>query len=266
MGRSQKQRWTRVCVCRRMASRYPVWERSFRDYNNDGKPDILFTALAGQTFPLFQNLGRGAFRDATNTSRMGPLSMRRSGWGLALADFDNDGWKDFFVACSHVTDNIEELSGDRYKQANAIFRNLGNATFSDVSGGVGEDFTRAAAHRGLAVADLDNDGKLDAVVTVLGETPELWHNVSAGASNWVAFHLRGRKSNRDGLGAEIRVNGQVNQQSSSQGYASGSLGPVHFGLGRRAVEDPVEIRWPSGRIQRLTKVPMNRVVLVVEPD
>ena len=238
----------------------------FRDYNNDGRPDIIFTALTGQTFPLFQNLGHGAFRDATYASRIGPLSIRRSGWGVALADFDNDGWKDVFVACSHVTDNIETLSGDSYKQPNAIFRNLGNGAFSDVSPTAGEDLKRAAAHRGMAVADFDNDGRLDAVVTVLGEAPELWHNVGAASNNWVAFQLQGRKSSRDGIGAEIRVNGQVNHQSTSQGYASGSLGPVHFGLGRRTVADPVEIRWPSGVIQRLNKVPMNRVVRVVQPE
>ena len=238
----------------------------FRDYNNDGRPDIVFTALTGQTFPLYENLGHGSFRDVTYASRLGPLSIRRSGWGVALADFDNDGWKDLFTAGSHVTDNIEALSGDRYKLPNAIFRNQGDGAFGDASLTAGGAFQRRAAHRGLAVADFDNDGRLDAVVTVLGETPELWHNVTAPVSNWVAFQLRGRRSNRDGIGAEIRLNGQTNIQSSSQGYASSSLAPVHFGLGHAGSAGPVEIRWPSGRIQQLASVPVNRVIRVLEPE
>ena len=238
----------------------------FRDYNNDGRPDIVFTALTGQTFPLFQNLGRGLFRDATYTSHLGPLSIRRSGWGVSLADFDNDGWKDLFIAGSHVTDNIDALSGDRYLLPNALFRNLGNGTFGDASPQAGEAFQKAAAHRGLAVADFDNDGRLDAVVTVLGQAPELWHNVTTPPAAWVAFQLNGRHGNHDGLGAEIRINGQTNFQNSSQGYASSTLAPVHFGLGQARFSGKVEVRWPSGRIQILTTVPLNQIVSVVEPD
>jgi enediyne biosynthesis protein E4 len=238
----------------------------FRDYNNDGRPDIVFTALTGQTFPLYENLGHGSFRDATYSSRLGPLSIRKSGWGVALADFDNDGWKDLFTSGSHVTDNIEALSGDRYLLPNAIFRNLGNGTFGDASPTAGADFQKAAAHRGLAVADFDNDGRLDAVVTVLGGAPELWHNVTAPPGSWVAFQLEGRHSNRDGIGAEIHVNGQTGIQTSSQGYASSTLAPVHFGLAGAASPGRVEIRWPSGRIQVLPKVAANAIVHVVEPE
>jgi hypothetical protein len=237
----------------------------FRDFNNDGRPDIVFTALAGQTFPLYENMGRGSFRDSTFTSRLGPLSIRRSGWGVIFADFDNDGWKDLFTSGSHVTDNIELLSGDRYRLPNALFRNLGNGTFADVSAAAGEAFQKPAAHRGVAIADFDNDGRLDAVVTVLGGAPELWHNVTAPAGAWLAFQLEGRRSNRDGIGAEIRLNGQMNHQNSSQGYASSTLAPVHFGLGQASTAGRIEIRWPSGRTQVLANEPANRVVHVVEP-
>ncbi len=237
----------------------------FRDYNNDGRPDIVFTALSGQTFPLYENVGHGSFREASYSSRLAPLSIRRSGWGVAFADFDNDGWKDLFTAGSHVTDNIEALSGDRYLLPNAIFRNLGNGAFGDASSSAGEAFQKPAAHRGLAVADFDNDGRLDALVTVLGGSPELWHNITP-SGGWVAFQLEGRRSNRDGIGAEIRLNGQVNVQSSSQGYASSTLAPVHFGLAQAPSAGRVEIRWPSGRIQVLDNVPVNRIVHVVEPE
>ncbi len=238
----------------------------FQDFDNDGRPDVVFTALAGQTFTLYQNLGSGAFRDATYSSRLGPQSIRKSGWGVVLADFDNDGRKDLFTAGSHVTDNIEALSGDKYMLPNVLFRNLGNGILQDVSASAGDEFQIPRAHRGVAVADFDNDGRLDVAVSVLGEAPELWHNVTAGQQSWVAFELTGRTSNRDGIGAEIRVNGQLGVRVSSQGYASSALVPLHFGLGPATSVAKAEIRWPSGKVQVLSHVPINRVVQVREPD
>src|SRR2546430_92553 len=145
----------------------------FRDYDNDGLPDLIVTALARETFPLFRNEGKGFFRDSTFPSRIGLASAGRSGWGVGLVDLNNDGWKDVFSANSHVTDNIEKFSVDRYQQPNRVFANLGNGTFEDVSAAAGPDFQAPRAHRGAAFADFNHDGKVDVVVSSLGGPAEL---------------------------------------------------------------------------------------------
>jgi hypothetical protein len=237
----------------------------FRDYNNDGLPDILFSALAGQTFPLFRNRGKGQFEDCSYQSRLGPHSIRYSGWGISFGDFDNDGQKDIFSANAHVTDNIGLFSGDKYELPNSIFRNMGDGTFEDISTSAGGKLNEARPHRGLVIADLDNDGRLDAVVTVLGGEPEIWRNVTRTRNHWIAFRLRGRGANRDGIGARIRVGKQFDAQSSARGYASSVLGPLHFGLGAVALVDRVEIVWPSGKTQVLAQVSVDRIVDISEP-
>ncbi len=238
----------------------------FRDYNNDGRPDIVFSALTGETFPLFRNIGKGGFQDSSYESGLAPLTIRLSGWGIAFADLDNDGWKDIISANSHVTDNVGLFSGDQYELPNSIFRNLGNGKFQDASANAGPEFATARAHRGLIVSDLDNDGRLDAVISVLGDAPELWHNQTKNTDHWVAFRLKGTKSNRDGIGAQIRLGNQMNAQTSSGGYASSVLAPVHFGLGAINIIPRVEILWPSGRSQVLTNVRGDQVVNVSEPE
>ncbi|MDA2925304.1 CRTAC1 family protein, partial [Acidobacteria bacterium AH-259-L09] len=236
----------------------------FRDYDNDGLPDINVTALTGETFPLFHNEGKGFFRDATYSSRLGILSARWSGWSNGLFDFNNNGWKDLFTANSHVNDRIEHFEATEYKQANSLFANLADGTFQDVSTDVGKDFQAAKAHRGSAFADFNNDGKIDIVVTVLGEAAELWENVSPDANNWLILKLIGSKSNRDGIGARIRLGNQHNLMTTSVGYASSSHHGVHFGVGKAEKIDRIEILWPSGVVQVLKDVDANQVLTVRE--
>lgn len=232
----------------------------FRDYNNDGLPDIAYTALTGETFPLFRNAGRGRFEDATFSTRLGRLTARLAGWGNALADFNNDGWKDLFTANSHVSDNIGQFSGDRYELPNTLFVNQGDGTFAP-----GQEIGPPRAHRGSIVADLDGDGRLDIAVSVLGRGPELWRNVAAPANHWIAFKLVGTKSNRDGIGAVIHLGDQWNQQTSAVGYASSVLGPVHFGLGAKKNVPLVQIEWASGTRQDLRDPQIDSVMTVREP-
>jgi enediyne biosynthesis protein E4 len=237
----------------------------FRDYNNDGLPDIHVTALAFETYPLFRNVGGGLFRDATYTSRMGPLSVNRAGWGNCIADFNNNGWKDVFTANSHVNDLVEKFESTMYRQPNSLFLNTGDGKFADGSEAAG--FGKSLrAHRGSACADFDNDGRLDVVVSALGEPAELWRNETSGAGNWLLLKLRGTKSNRDGIGAKVRVVDQHNHMTTSVGYASSSHAGVHFGLSELEVVPEVEILWPSGTKQVLRKVEANRMVEVVEPE
>ncbi len=238
----------------------------FRDYDNDGLPDINVTALAGETFPLFRNQGKGLFQDATYSSRLGPLSRPWSGWSNGFFDFNNDGWKDLFTANSHVNDRIELFEATEYKQANSVFVNLGNGTFRDVSAEVGEGFRTAKAHRGSGFADFDNDGKMDVVVAALGEPAELWHNVSPDSNHWLVLKLIGTRSNRDGIGARIRLGNQSNHMTTAVGYASSSHQGVHFGTGKAEKIEKIEIRWPSGAVQVLTDVAPNQSLEVREPE
>jgi enediyne biosynthesis protein E4 len=241
----------------------------FRDVNNDGLPDIWHTAVEREEFPLFVSRGKGDFVDLTVASGLGKTT-EMSGWGNGMADFDNDGWKDLFVARSNVMDNIQELNPARhYGEPNSVFRNLGKGRFEDASAGAGADFQLEAAHRGVAFGDLDNDGRMDAVVSVLGGRAKLLHNVSPGQNHWILLRLVGTKSNRMGIGAQLKLtteDGSVqwNEVTTAVGYASSSDSRVHFGLGQNKKVKELEIRWPSGLRQVLTGLDVDRVLTITE--
>jgi enediyne biosynthesis protein E4 len=242
----------------------------FRDVNNDGRPDIWHTAVENEGFPLWINDGKGEFEDMTVASGLRSTNDM-SGWGNGMADFDNDGWKDLFVARANVMDNISLQSPSRrYPEPNTIFRNLGNGKFEDVSSTAGPDFQVEAAHRGVAFGDLDNDGRIDMVVSVLNGPAKLFHNITENGNHWILLKLVGTKSNRMAIGAQIRIttedgNSQWNEVTTAVGYASSSDPRVHFGLGKNEKIKEMEIRWPSGIKQVLKDVAGDRILTIEEP-
>ena len=239
----------------------------FRDLDNDGYPDIVLVALDGETFPLYRNTGKGSFTEVTRDSGMTRLSLPMAGYSPNIADFDNDGWKDIFVSRGHVQ-SLASSANLAIEQPNTVFRNLGGMKFAALTAEAGFTAQPPSRHRGSAVGDLNGDGRLDVVVSALSAPAEVWINQSPGNHHWIEFKLQGTKSNRDGIGARIKVvtksGAQYNHMTTCGGYASSSAGPVHFGLGANAEAYLVEIHWPSGMVQTLRNVAGDRIVTVKE--
>jgi len=171
----------------------------FRDLDNDGNEDIFVTALSHETFAWFRNLSRGLFMDATYRSQIGRISQAFSGWSAGAFDFDNDGWKDIFVACGDVQNNTEQFSDRKPREQNLVLANQRNGSFGASVAGA------PALYRGAAFADFDGDGRMDVVVTRLNEPAVLLRNVTAAGNHWLQVRLKGRASNRDGIGARVLV-------------------------------------------------------------
>ena len=242
----------------------------FKDVNNDGLPDIWYTTVEHEEFPLALNTGKGDFIDMTVANGLaGTTDM--SGWGNGMVDFDNDGLKDLFVARANVMDNISEaIPARHYPEPNAVFRNLGGGKFKDVSATAGADFQKEAAHRGVAFGDLDNDGRVDMVVSVLNGPAQIFHNISDPANHWILLKLAGTKSNRMGIGAQIKLTSedgsvQWNEVATAVGYAASSDPRVHFGLGKNRKIREIEIHWPSGVRQSLHNIDADRILEIDEP-
>jgi enediyne biosynthesis protein E4 len=238
----------------------------FQDYDNDGRPDIHLTALAGETFPLYRNQGSGAFVEATQSSGLAVIGAKLSGWATLFIDLDNDGLKDLFTANAHVNDRVESFEASAYKQPNSLFLNAGGGKFRNGSADAGPDFAAAiAAHHGAAAADFNDDGRMDIAVSALGAPGELWENTTAKPGHWIAIRLIGVRSNRNGIGARITIGNQTRTVTSAAGYVSSSDPRAHFGLGATMTTiDRIEIAWPSGTKQVLEKVAADRVLTVTE--
>jgi hypothetical protein len=231
----------------------------FRDYDNDGRPDILVTDLARQVYALYHNDGKGSFSYRSLEAGLGALSTGSSGWGMRLEDFDNDGWKDLFVAQSHVMDNVEQIDSSLHYLEPPLLAINHDGRFERADSGM----ATAVAGRGAAFGDLNNDGWLDVVMTTLGGHPVVFHG-RAGKNHWLTISLRGTRSSRDGFGARVMANGQTQYATSAGSYISASDKRVHFGLGAAERAD-VEILWPSGIRQKLDGVRSDQIVEAIEP-
>ena len=243
----------------------------FNDYNNDGWPDIADTALGNQMYPLFRNNGDNTFSYTTHSTGLGEVTLLYSGWGIKFFDYDNDGWKDLFVAQSHVLDTVEKTTPSlKYLEPPLMLRNTGGR-FADVSAGLGSAFTTTYSGRGAAFGDLDNDGDIDIVMANIDRKPVLFRNDGGNKQRWLILNLVGSKSNRDGLGAQIKIvsasgKSQCQYASTASSYQSASDKRVHFGLGADEMVKTIEIRWPSGNVQNLSNVKANQILKVVEGE
>jgi hypothetical protein len=236
-----------------------------KDYNNDGWVDIFYNDLQTQVYALFQNQKGQSFRYVSPITNIARLSQTKSGWSTAFLDYDNDGWKDIYSANGDV-----EYDRNNAKQHDTLWRNVDGKTFVDESENVGADFLRSGFQRGSAVADLNNDGFEDLVVTSLNERPRILMNSASNGNHWLSIETVGHQSNRDGIGTRIKVttpSGRTlfNHVTTSVGFLSSSDKRVHFGLGQEEEAKTVELRWPKGAVQILKDVKADQFLKVEEP-
>jgi enediyne biosynthesis protein E4 len=240
------------------------------DYNNDGLLDLIIDDLANQKYALYQNAGDGSFTYATYAAGVGRMTQLHSGWGLRFLDYDNDGWKDVLIAQGHDLDTIETISPQlHYREPMLLARNIEGKKFVDVSSISGEVFSKRWVGRGMATGDIDNDGLMDAVVTENGGPVHILMNHTKTGNHWLGLSLTGHKSNRDAIGALVKVTTSSGSRwatvTTCSSYLSSSDKRLHFGLGTAATAQSVEIRWPSGIVQTLREVKGDQYLKIDEP-
>ena len=238
------------------------------DYNGDGRLDIFKTNFSDDTSTLYRNNGDGTFDDVTTAAGLG-LYTKYLGWGTMFLDFDNDGWPDLLLVNGHVYPEVDKNNlGSNYEEPRILYHNLGKGTFADISASAGPGINARASSRGLAIGDLWNDGRLSAVITNLSALPSLLVNQVRNSNHWIAIRTVGTKSNRDGIGARISVTAGaralVDEVRSGSSYNSSSDMRVHFGLGSATKVNSVQIRWPSGLIERFDNLPADSIEMLKE--
>jgi enediyne biosynthesis protein E4 len=241
------------------------------DTTGTGRMDVVIAHLDSQLARFYRNLGDGTFEDATLQCKMGYTTYRMSEFGAAFMDYDNDGARDVFMAGGNVLDNIARYhAGVTFADPKLMFRNLGNGTFENVGNQLGADFRLPRVSRGAAVGDFDNDGDLDILINNNGEDAQLLRNDGGNQNHWLSILLLGTKSNRDGVGARVKVTAgdfvSYDQRKGGTSYQSARDPRLHFGLGRRSEVDAIEVKWPSGAISKIGKVKGDQIIAIKEGE
>ncbi|MBV8114794.1 MAG: CRTAC1 family protein, partial [Silvibacterium sp.] len=239
------------------------------DVDGDGLLDVYVTHLDLELNRLYHNNGDETFTDVTYKSGIGNKAVLLSGVAAKFIDYDNDGWMDILQLNGAMLDNVNLYHGEiSYKEPLLMFRNLGQGRFEKTSDALGPDFMKPVAGRGLATADFDNDGDIDIATNNRGDNPELLRNDGGNANHWLEVLLIGTQSNRDGIGAVLKLTSEgfahVEQAEGGTSYMSASDPRIHFGLGKRTKIDSLVITWPSGRVDKLTDVPVDKIIAVKE--
>lgn len=233
------------------------------DYDGDGRLDLFKTNFSDDTATLYRNMGDGTFDDRTFPAGFG-LNTQYLGWGVMFLDVDNDGWPDLLLVNGHVYPEVDSQHlGSNFQEPKILYHNNGNGTFTDISANAGPGITMVSSARGLAVGDLWNDGRMSAVISNMNAPPMLLVNDVHNGNHWIAFRTIGSKSNRDGIGAKITVKTGartfVDEVRSGSSYVSNNDMRVHFGLGAMAKIDSVQVRWPSGLVERFENLPVDAI-------
>jgi len=241
------------------------------DVDGDGWQDVYVTHLDFELNRLYHNSQNGTFDDYTYRSGIGNKAILLSGVSMKFVDYDNDGWPDILQLNGAMLDNVSLYHGEiSYKEPLLMFRNLGKGQFEKVSDSLGPDFVKPIVGRGLATGDYDNDGGMDIATNNRGDYPSILHNEGANESHWLEILLIGTKSNRDGIGASLKLTADgvthVEQSKGGMGYMSANDPRIQFGLGKRKKISMLEITWPSEHVDKLANVPIDKVIAVKEGE
>ena len=239
------------------------------DYDNDGQLDFFQTSYQNEPVVLYRNLGHGVLEDVTGRTRAGNGSYNNVKWGCGLVDFDNDGWRDLFIAMGHLQDNVALYDATTsYEARNLVLRNRADGTFDNVSDRCGDGLRPKRSSRGAAFDDLDNDGRVDVVVLNSRREPSVLRNTSAFRNHWLEIELRGTRANRDAVGARVAVTAAgrtwIDEVHSGRGYQSHWGSRLHFGLGEATQVDRIDVRWPGGARESFGPVAADQQVLLIE--